>query len=240
MIISAARATAPRRRSRCAAPSRRRSPPPAHHRADRPRPRLQRAVPVPGDAEVLAGRDSAARVDDDRRQRALVRVDPDHVARPICAPSIEDRPGPTTCLPPIASLPAYRCDGSADNIPSGHTAVGADASIRSARTLEGTNRGRHSEQGHRYPGQDLRRVRPRFGLRPHASRHPRRNPITAPGSEAARRPTRPLSTITRSSSPIAGIPHGAPRRASARLALCWRLGCAQHRARCAPRARARP
>lgn len=34
-----------------------------------------------------------------------------------------------------------------------------------------------SEQRHQRPGQDLRRVRPRFGLRPYASRHQRTVPV---------------------------------------------------------------
>jgi hypothetical protein len=57
--------------------------PEAHDRAELPRPRLERAMTVARDAKVLARDDPAARIDDRRGQRPLVRVDPDHVARPV-------------------------------------------------------------------------------------------------------------------------------------------------------------
>jgi len=40
-------------------------------------------MPLSRDAEVLGGEDPAARIDDRRRQRPLVRIDSDHVARMI-------------------------------------------------------------------------------------------------------------------------------------------------------------
>jgi hypothetical protein len=40
-------------------------------------------MPLARDTEVLAGDDPAARIDNRRGQRPLVRIDPDHVARMI-------------------------------------------------------------------------------------------------------------------------------------------------------------
>src|SRR5450755_2969603 len=68
---------------RVTTPSRGALDPEAHDLTELPRPRLERAMPVPRDAKVLASHDPAARIDDRRRQRPLVRIDPDHVARPI-------------------------------------------------------------------------------------------------------------------------------------------------------------
>jgi hypothetical protein len=76
------------------APARRVLDPPAHDRSERQRPRRQRAVPVTGNPEMLTGQNPAARVDHDRRQRALVRIDPDRVARPRLADQHRGRPRP--------------------------------------------------------------------------------------------------------------------------------------------------
>jgi hypothetical protein len=51
-------------------------------------------VPVAADAEVLAGEHPTARVDHDRGQGALVRVDPDDVARAIGADQHRGRARP--------------------------------------------------------------------------------------------------------------------------------------------------
>ena len=53
---------------------------PARDRPERARPRLKRSVALARDPEMLSGHQSGTRVDDGRRQRALVRIDPDHVA----------------------------------------------------------------------------------------------------------------------------------------------------------------
>ena len=57
--------------------------PPAGDLPELPRPRLQLAVPLARDTEVRRGQDAAARIEDRRGQRPLVRIDPDHVARMI-------------------------------------------------------------------------------------------------------------------------------------------------------------
>jgi hypothetical protein len=56
-------------------------------------------MPVTGDVEVLAGDDPATRIDHDRRQRALVRIDPDRVAHAILTDQHRGRTRP----PPAAS-----------------------------------------------------------------------------------------------------------------------------------------
>jgi hypothetical protein len=63
-------------------------------RAELPRPRLQRPVTIARDAEVLAGHDPSARIDDRCRQGALVRVDPTTLPAQSGANSVLDGPGP--------------------------------------------------------------------------------------------------------------------------------------------------
>ena len=58
---------------------------------------LRRAMPVTGHTEVLARDDPATPVDDSRRQRALVRVDPDDIGGAILAD--QQRRGPACYLP---------------------------------------------------------------------------------------------------------------------------------------------
>ncbi len=57
--------------------------PEAHDRPELLGPRLKRTVTVARHVEVLWGDQPAARIGDRRRQRPLMRVDPDHVARMI-------------------------------------------------------------------------------------------------------------------------------------------------------------
>jgi hypothetical protein len=68
---------------RMAAPARRALDPPASDLAKLPRPRLQLAVPLARDAKVRRGENPAARIGDRRGQRALVRINPDDIARTI-------------------------------------------------------------------------------------------------------------------------------------------------------------
>jgi hypothetical protein len=58
--------------------------------------------------QVLARDDPAARVDNRRRQRPLVRIDPHHVARVIGVISTLEGPGPLLLLARIARSPACR------------------------------------------------------------------------------------------------------------------------------------
>ena len=81
----------------------------ADNRAELQRPRLKRPVTVARHAEVLTGHDPTARIDDYRRQRALVRIDPDHVARPV---GREQRARRTRTGPHTPAMSAHRVPSS--------------------------------------------------------------------------------------------------------------------------------
>src|SRR4051812_43681040 len=108
-------------------------------------------MPLTRDPEMLARQDRAARIDHNRSQRALVRIDPDHVAgvirgqqqmrgprAPVFARGHHDR------LPsrPRRAIPLQM--RTADNIPVGAKRL-AERSYQVRPILEGTNRGRHFE-----------------------------------------------------------------------------------------------
>jgi hypothetical protein len=92
---------------------------PARHAPERQRPRLQRTMPVTGHAEVLDRDQPAAVVDDRRRQRLLVRIDPDRAADRIRQqtrpPVREIVPAHPNLLLPVTGM----VQRPADNIPVG-------------------------------------------------------------------------------------------------------------------------
>jgi len=157
--------------------------PPARDRTELKRPRLQRAVALAGDAEVPAGDDPTARVDNRRGQRPLVRVDPDHVRRARLVDQHARRPR-------TPSLGAHRSPSS----PAGDT-VG----LRTGRQHRGGRSDRERSyqvrpipEGHEPRSTTSAQGRPigaeiwsGSGLGsacdPNASRHPRGHPISTPG-----------------------------------------------------------
>ena len=171
--ISHVMAAAGQEHRRMPAPARRPLDPPAGDLPKLPRPRLQLTVPLTRDAKVSRGENPAARIGDRRTQRALVRIDPDHVARMIgrhqqvrrSRTALLDTPHPT-------SPPAVWCWRTGRQHPGGRphgrTLLSGQAdprrqeprpTLRPQDTLAGVNRIRSQTS-----------VR----LRPYANRRPRR------------------------------------------------------------------
>ena len=110
--------TAGQEHRRVPAPASRTLDPPAGDLPKLPRPCLQLAVPLTRDAKVSRAQNPAARIGDRRRQRALVRINPDHVARMIGRHQ-HARWSRTALLgsPHRLTSSAYGFGGPADNIP---------------------------------------------------------------------------------------------------------------------------
>ena len=145
------------------------------------RDRARTTAPTPPARGARRRRRGSARRRRSRRERR--RRPPSACAcagrsRPRC-PRDPRRSAPTTAPAPSCCFPSFPSRrsvsaGRPTTSRSGHPASpGCRRSYQvrpnppKARTGVDT-----SERGHRYPGQDLRRVRPRFGLRPYASDQP--------------------------------------------------------------------
>ena len=145
---------------RVPAPARRALDPPPGDLPKLPRPRLQLAVPLTRDAKVSRTQDPAARIGDRRGQRALVRIDPDHVARMIGRHQ-QVRRSRTTLLgsPHRPDLQRVWCWRTGRQHPGGRP-HGANAPIRSgrsskARTEADTSSARHPRRSQSHSESDL-------------------------------------------------------------------------------------
>jgi hypothetical protein len=134
---------------------------PSAQSAELPRPRLERAMPLTRDTEVLGRHDPTPRIGHSRSQRALVRIHADHIARPIgrhqharrTRTARDGRPGIAPDLPAHNDLPfALAPRGNVkhepvDNVPveiDAQTEItSANAPIRSDRFPKTRTGGRH-------------------------------------------------------------------------------------------------
>jgi hypothetical protein len=119
------------------------------------RPRLQRAMPLTRDTEVLEGKNPSAGIDDRCRQRPLMRIDADHVAGVIGRD--EQMRRPRTALSPYSphlDLQAYGVvDPRIGRQHPGRRPDRANAPIKSDRSSMARTEVDTSERGHRPPGQ---------------------------------------------------------------------------------------
>ena len=174
-------AVAGQEHGRVPAPTGRVLDPPTRDRPERPRPRLKRPMPLARDAEMLAGQQSAARVDHGRRQRALVRIDPDHVAGVIGREQQMRGPGAPALASGHHALPSRPAVGdtvaSADRPTTSRWAREfAKRSYQVKPILEGHNRGRHFV--HKTPRQRVRQLASQTPVEPSTLRQP--SPTRAP------------------------------------------------------------
>ena len=160
----------------------------ADNRAELQRPRLERPVTVARHAEVLTGHDPTARIDDYRRQRALVRIDPDHVARPV---GREQRARRTRTGPHTPAMSAHRVPSSSRSLrdtvqaePVDKVPVGIDVEHDQRRQtlLSGQTGSRKHRPGSTLLTQDTQRVQTIFGSDPGPAIDPNAKPSPAPGN----------------------------------------------------------
>jgi hypothetical protein len=121
---------------------------PARDRPERARPRLKRAVALARDAEMRAGHQPTARVDDRGRQRALMRIDPDHVAGVIGREQQMRGPGAPALASGHHALPSRPLRAIPLKVRTGRQHPGGrensqERSYQVKPILDSTNRGRH-------------------------------------------------------------------------------------------------
>ncbi len=148
--------------------------PPARDRPERPRPRHQRPMPLTRDPEMLARQKPAARVEHRRRQRPLVRVDADHIARVIGRQQHMRGPGSRRLQAAITrSLLAHPAIPSATADRPTRPRWARELAKRSSQAkliLEGHNQGRHFVT--KTPRQRVRQLASQTPVEPSTLRQP--------------------------------------------------------------------
>ncbi len=177
-------ATAGQEYRRVPAPARRALDPPAGDLPKLPRPRLQLTMPLTRDAKVSRTQNPGASIDDRRTQRALMRIDPDHIARMIGRHQQARRSRTTLLDTPHPDLTSseYVVGGPADNIPV--DAPQGERSYQVRPILEGKNRGRHFVRKTPSPESIAFGVRPRFAFDPTRTVAHAGQPNSTPGSHS--------------------------------------------------------